>query len=214
MKIFILNLCFSTLLLSGCTAQNVFTRKNEISYASLGAIACGGVGALIGGLAGQSVKTSLIGGASGAALCGGIGYYLDQQEEKLRKNLESTGVRVVREGKAIRLVMPTNIFFDSNGARLNRLFHTVLDSIKDVLTEYDKTGVYVQGHTDGTGTESYNLSLSERRADAVANYLVFKGVNKDRILVQGFGERKPVSNNDTANSRRLNRRVELLIEPR
>ena len=95
MKIFIISLCFSTLLLSGCTAKNAFTRETEISYASIGAMTCGGAGALIGGLIGQSLETTIIGGASGAALCGGIGYYLDHQEAQLRKKLDATGVFVL-----------------------------------------------------------------------------------------------------------------------
>jgi outer membrane protein OmpA-like peptidoglycan-associated protein len=214
MKFLTVCLCCSSLLLSGCTAKNAFTRKTEISYASIGALACGGTGALIGALAGESAGTSAVGALSGVALCGGIGYYFDLQEEKLRKKLESTGVSVIREGKSIRLVMPGNILFTSDSARLSRPFHDVLDSIEDVLTEYDKTGVYVQGYTDSSGSESHNLKLSKNRADAVADYLVFKGVKKNRILVHGFGEQRPISSNLTDKGRGLNRRVEILVKPK
>lgn len=207
-------LTLSVLLLSGCTATNPFTRKTEISYTTIGATVCGGAGALIGGLAGQSLAATLIGGVSGAALCGGIGYYMDRQEAQLRKKLEATGVRVNRQGDTIQLVMPGNILFASNADQLNQRFYPVLDSIRDVLTEFDRTGIYVQGHADSVGSAAYNLELSRRRADSVANYLVFKGVARNRMLVQGFGKEHPIEDNATEQGRRLNRRVEILIKPR
>lgn len=204
----------SALILSGCTATNPFTRETEISYTTIGAAVCGGAGALIGGLAGQGWSTALIGGASGAALCGGIGYYMDQQEAKLRKKLEATGVRVNRQGDTIQLVMPGNILFASNGDRLNQQFYPVLDSTQEVLAEYEQTGIFVLGHADSVGPAAYNLALSRRRAESVASYLVFKGVAGNRILVQGYGEEKPIAGNATKQGRQLNRRVEILIKPR
>jgi len=207
-------LLFTTVLLSGCSTTNPFTRESKISYAAIGSTVCGGAGALIGALAGQSVGTTLIGGASGAALCGGIGYYLDRQEAELRKKLESTGVRVIRKGESIHLVMPGNILFDSGSDTLHQGFYPVLDSIQLVLNEYDKTGIFVTGHTDSVGTANYNRALSKRRADAVANYLVFKGIAKNRILSQGLGEEFPIADNSTPAGRRTNRRVEIIIRKR
>ena len=211
MKKFIIGLPFIILLMSGCATQNAFTRESEISSMTLGATACGAVGALIGGLLGQEIATAAIGGAAGAALCGGIGYYLDHQEATLRNKLEKTGVSVIREGDSIRLLMPGNIVFDSDVDNVNRTFYPVLDSIKDVLQEYSETGIEIQGHTDSIGTERYNQDLSKRRAINVADYLVFRGIKANRILTKGFGERYPIAGNQTASDRSLNRRVELII---
>jgi outer membrane protein OmpA-like peptidoglycan-associated protein len=215
MKKFIISLYLVTLLLlSGCTTINPFTRQTEISYMAIGAGVCGGAGALIGGLISQDWSGALIGGASGAALCGGIGYYLDSQEAKLRKALDATGVSVIREGDTIRLVMPGHILFDTNIDRVNPSFFPVLDSIRDVLQEYDETGIHSQGHTDNRGSAGYNLQLSKRRAASVADYLVYQGIASNRILVLGFGETRPIADNATDKGRSLNRRVELLIKPR
>ena len=200
-----------TSLMSGCTSINAFTRESEISATTIGTSTCSVVGALIGGLAGQKLATAAIGGAAGAALCGGIGYYLDQQETKLRKKLEKTGVSVIREGDSIRLVMPDHIVFDSDLDTVNMSFYPVLSSMKSVLQEYTETGIEIQGHTDSIGSEQYNLGLSKRRADNVANYLVFLGVAPNRIITKGFGERHPIAGNISASDRSLNRRVELII---
>lgn len=155
---------------------------------------------------------ALIGGASGAVFCGGIGYYLDRQEAELRQKLESTGVRVVREGDRIRLVMPGNILFKSNEYRIHESFYPVLESIREVLREYDESRIIVQGHTDDTGSEVFNQDLSKKRADSVAEYLVYQGISPNRILALGFGESKPMADNNSAIGRSQNRRVELIIQ--
>lgn len=214
-KIISISLLFSVILLSGCASTgNPFTHEVRLSNASKGAGVCGAVGALIGGLAGQSLSTAAIGGATGAVLCGGIGYYYDQQEKTLKEKLDKTGVSVMREGDTIRLVMPGSILFNSNIDQVHYSFYPVLNSIYEVLMEYDKTVIVIQGHTDNQGTEDYNLKLSKRRAVSVADYLVYKGVDSKRLLPMAFGESFPVNDNATAYERRLNRRVELLIKTR
>jgi outer membrane protein OmpA-like peptidoglycan-associated protein len=138
---------------------------------------------------------------------------MDVQEKKLRDQLEGTGVSVTRIGDNITLNMPGNITFATDSSDLNGAFFGVLDSVGTVLKEYDKTLVEVAGHTDSTGSDSYNQQLSERRARTVAQYLTSKGILDQRLMTVGGGENYPVGSNDTAEGRQQNRRVELTLAP-
>jgi outer membrane protein OmpA-like peptidoglycan-associated protein len=131
----------------------------------------------------------------------------------LRKKLEGTGVSVTRDGDNITLVMPSNVTFATDSSDLRPEFFGVLDSVNLVLKEYDKTVIEVAGHTDSTGTEKYNQSLSERRAATVATYLVNRGVLEMRVITIGMGETRPVADNSTEAGRAMNRRVELTLVP-
>lgn len=149
----------------------------------------------------------------GALAGGGIGYYMDTQEAKLRKTLRDSGVSVERDGDNINLIMPGNITFVTAGHALNADFHEVLDSVFIVLQEFNKTIIVSAGHTDSRGSDQYNQGLSERRAESVAQYLLAKGVVAARIDSAGFGETTPIADNGTAQGRSLNRRVELSLVP-
>ncbi|HEX7114391.1 MAG TPA: OmpA family protein [Steroidobacter sp.] len=138
---------------------------------------------------------------------------MDVQEAKLRQRLAGTGVSVTRIGDNITLNMPSNITFALNSADLNSQFFNVLDGVAMVLNEYNKTVVEVAGHTDSTGSDQYNMQLSERRAEAVARYLVSQGIKQQRLITVGAGETRPIASNDTEEGRAANRRVELTIVP-
>ncbi|MBY0401695.1 OmpA family protein, partial [Myxococcota bacterium] len=144
---------------------------------------------------------------------GAVGAYMDAQDAKLRRFLEGTGVRVVRTGDQITLVMPNNITFDTNSSTLRPDFDDVLHAVSLVLKEYPKTIIEVMGHTDSDASDAYNLALSRRRADAVGNQLIAKGIADVRILTEGFGEQYPIASNDTPEHKALNRRVELRLSP-
>ena len=109
--------------------------------------------------------------AGGAAIGGGIGYYMDAQEAKLRKKLRDSGVSIQRDGDKINLIMPGNITFSTNSSNINTNFTGVLNSLTLVFEEYNKTLIVVSGHTDSRGSVQYNQKLSEDRASSVANYL-------------------------------------------
>ncbi|HEX5637428.1 MAG TPA: OmpA family protein, partial [Gammaproteobacteria bacterium] len=158
-------------------------------------------------------KRMLTAAGIGAVAGGGVGYYMDTQEAKLRKQLRDSGVSVVREGDNINLVMPGNITFNTGNASINSNFYEVLNSVALVLKEYDKTIVAVAGHTDNVGTDSSNQSLSQQRAQSVASYLKTRGVVDARIDVIGMGESQPIADNNTAAGREQNRRVELTLVP-
>ena len=119
----------------------------------------------------------------------------------------------MRRNSAVTRAMPSNITFALNSADLNAQFFNALDGVSMVLKEYDKTVVEVAGHTDSSGSDQYNQSLSERRAQAVAGYLSSHGVKTQRLITIGAGEGHPVASNDTEQGRSANRRVELTIVP-
>jgi outer membrane protein OmpA-like peptidoglycan-associated protein len=131
---------------------------------------------------GDKLDNALIGAGVGAIAGGGVGYYMDVQEAKLRQRLEGTGVSVTRMGDNITLNMPSNITFALNSADLNGQFYSALDGVSMVLKEYDKTVIEVAGHTDSSGSDQYNQALSERRAQSVAGYLSSHGVKTQRLI--------------------------------
>ena len=196
-------------LMAGC-ATDPYTGQSKVANTAwgtgIGAAAGAGIGALIGG-----EKGALIGAGVGAASGAAVGGYMDIQASKLRQELVGTGVQVQESNGQIYLIMPGNITFDSNESIVKSSFKPVLDSIAKVLVEYNKTKVNVAGYTDSTGTASLNKKLSGERADAVANYLIMKGVASTRIYSAGYGSANPIASNSTAAGREQNRRVEITL---
>ncbi len=205
----------SAFALSACTSTDPYTGEQKTNNATIGA----GLGALAGGVAGALIgggdwrKRALIGAGVGALAGGGIGYYMDQQEAKLRQRLQNTGVSVTRVGNDIILNMPGNITFASGSADINASFYEVLNSVGLVLEEYEKSLVDVYGHTDSDGSAEFNQQLSERRAQSVAAYLQTRGILRDRFFIRGLGESQPIASNATAAGKAQNRRVEIRIAP-
>ncbi|MDY6797871.1 MAG: OmpA family protein [Pseudomonadota bacterium] len=202
--------------LGGCMTYDPYTGEEKTSSATKGSI-IGAIGGAAVGAATSSKsdrgKGALIGAASGAAVGGGIGYYMDRQEAQLRRKLEGSGVRVVRNGDQIDLVMPGNITFDVNQSTIKPSFQDTLESVAVVLKEFDKTSIRIEGHTDSTGSRDYNQLLSERRAGAVRDFLLDQGIDASRTRAVGYGPRQPIASNDTAAGREQNRRVELTLVP-
>lgn len=201
---------------SACSTINPYTGEKQTAKASTGSA----IGALAGALIGAATaskkdrkKAALIGAGVGAVAGGGVGYYMDVQEAKLRQELESTGVSVQRKGNNIILNMPGNITFESGSDVLNPSFHKTLGGVIKVLAEYKSTLVTVSGFTDSTGSAGKNQKLSERRAASVASYLAQNGIQKERLAAIGYGESQPIATNKTAEGRAQNRRVELALEP-
>lgn len=200
----------------GCVTDP-YTGERKISKGALGALFGAGVGAAIGAATGDNgrerKKRALIGAGVGALGGGSVGIYMDSQEAKLRERLQNSGVSVTRIGDEIILNMPGNVTFATNSDDLNPSFDEVLNSVAIVLAEYKQTLVEVAGHTDSTGEEAYNLELSGRRAETVANYLVDQAIDSDRFIVLKFGEREPIADNSTTEGRLQNRRVEITLVP-
>jgi outer membrane protein OmpA-like peptidoglycan-associated protein len=205
------------ILVSACQTLDPYTREEKTSNATKGALIGAAAGAVVGLITGDDAverrQRALIGAGVGALAGGSVGYYQDRQEMQLRAELEGTGVSVARNGDQITLNMPGNVTFATDSSDLNPAFFDVLNSVGKVLTEFDKTIVEVAGHTDSTGSESYNLALSERRAASVNRYLQAQGINAQRIIQVGVGELRPVADNSTAEGRQANRRVEITLVP-
>ena len=138
---------------------------------------------------------------------------MDRQEAALRAKLQGTGVSVTRNGDNISLNMPSSITFGVDRHEVRPEFYQTLESVAVVLKEYDKTNVKVVGHTDSTGSDSHNQTLSERRAASVGQLLVSHGIAAGRVWTSGFGERYPIASNDTEQGRQANRRVEIELVP-
>jgi outer membrane protein OmpA-like peptidoglycan-associated protein len=203
--------------LAGCQTTNPYSGEQQTSKATWGAAMGALGGALIGAATGDDAKErrkrALIGAGAGAIAGGGVGYYMDTQEAKLREQLKGTGVSVTRVGENIVLNMPGNITFRTGSADLNSDFLRVLDSVGLVLKEYNKTLVVIAGHTDNVGSDQTNQTLSQQRAESVGKYLAGRNVVSERMVITGYGESRPVASNDSVAGRSQNRRVELTLEP-
>ena len=202
-------------MLAGCTT-NPYTGESQAGKAGI----YGGIGAATGAVIGAATsskkdrtKGALIGAAVGGAAGGGYGYYVDTQEAKLRQTLQGTGVQVQRNGDDLKLIMPGNITFASNSADISSSFYPTLNSLVLVFKEFNKNGVNTVGHTDNTGSLELNQSLSQRRAQSVANYLTANGVPGQRISAYGAGPSQPIASNATDAGRAQNRRVEINLRP-
>ena len=195
--------------LSAC-AVDPYTGEKKVSKTAwgtgIGTVVGAGVGALIGG-----EKGALIGAGVGAGMGAATGGYMDVQASKLRQELQGTGVQVARDGENIRLIMPNAITFNTNESVLKFTANPVLDSVAKVAKEYDKTSLQVVGYTDSTGNDSINIPLSQKRALAVNEYLVLRGINQERINAFGMGSQNPIAGNDTEQGREQNRRVEIYL---
>jgi outer membrane protein OmpA-like peptidoglycan-associated protein len=206
-----------TAMLGGCTTLDAYTQESKTSNATKGAIIGAASGAVVGLISGDDSverrKRALIGAGIGALAGGAIGYYMDQQEAKLRKELEGTGVSVTRIGDNITLNMPGNITFATGSSDLSPAFFDVLNSVSKVLAEFDQTVVEVAGHTDSDGSVQYNQGLSERRAQVVAQYFRTRDIIEQRLIPIGQGESRPVADNTTTSGKQANRRVEITMVP-
>lgn len=202
--------------LQSCTTSP-YTGEKKTSKTVWGSVIGGAAGAAAGAATGRDSesrrKRALIGAGVGALAGGAVGVYMDRQEAKLRQQLQNTGVGVTREGDRIILNMPGNVTFDTDSADIRSNFYEVLNSVAIVLKEYNKTLINVTGHTDSTGTEAYNLNLSQRRATSVGQYLINQGIDPTRIASAGMGESQPIASNDTPQGREQNRRVQIELAP-
>ncbi|MCM2294365.1 OmpA family protein [Allorhizobium sp. BGMRC 0089] len=212
-------LALAATFLSACTTTNPYTGEQQMSNTSGGALIGAGLGALggfalSGGHGGVARRNAALIGAGIGALAGGaIGNYMDNQEAELRAQLQGTGVSVTRQGDRIILNMPSNITFPTDQAQVLPPFYATLNSVAIVLRKFNKTLIDVNGYTDSTGSLAHNQDLSQRRADAVTNYLAQQGVDPRRMSSMGFGPSQPIASNATPEGRAQNRRVEVSISP-
>ena len=204
-------------LVAGCQTTDPYSGQRQQNRTGTGALIGAGIGIAAGLLTGDSAverrQHALIGAGLGGLAGAAVGNYQDRQQAALREKLQGTGVDVARKGDNITLNMPGNVTFAFNSANIDPQFYTVLNDVAGVLREYDQTVVEVAGHTDSVGSDEVNQRLSEQRAEAVAQYLVAQGVQRERLITVGGGKRYPIASNDTEAGRAANRRVEITLVP-
>jgi outer membrane protein OmpA-like peptidoglycan-associated protein len=199
--------------LGACTTIDPQTGERVPNRAATGAIIGAISGAAAGTVAGgDDRRNAAIGATVGAVSGAAIGAYMDKQERELREATRGTGVTVERTAEdQIRVVMPADLTFDTDRADVKPQFNGTLASLANALTASPSTTIDIIGHADSRGSDSYNLTLSERRAASVANMLVSEGVQANRVLTFGRGESQPIASNDTDAGRAANRRVEIKL---
>ena len=201
----------TTVLVSGCAADDPNRR------AKTGAA----IGALVGAVAGHQVdgdKGRYVGAAVGALAGAAVGNYQDKQAAELERELAAEQARgelniTKLSGNALKVGIASDATFDFDSAAIKSSAQATYAKIASVLKDYDKTIIHVVGHTDSTGTDAYNQTLSERRASAVASALTANGLNSARLLTEGRGESEPIADNSTKEGQRRNRRVDIVIKP-
>lgn len=199
----IIAIFFCLFVLFGCA--NSENRRTGIG-AGVGAAVGAGLGAIIGHQSGNRDKGALVGAALGGMIGGGVGAYLDQQAKELAAIAETR-----RTEHGIITKLKGDILFDTNKSALKGNAKGKIDQIAAIIVKYPEDRVRVVGHTDGTGEAEYNANLSVKRAEAVYQRLVARGIPAEFVEASGMGETQPVASNATNQGRSLNRRVELEI---
>lgn len=205
LKVTLLILVSTAVIISSCKTMNKSQKGAVIGTAG---------GAAVGGVIGKASGNTALGAIIGAAVGGGagaiIGHQMDRQAEEIKKQVPSA--KVERVGEGIEVEFKSNVLFALNSYTINEASDQNLHDLITILNKYPDTNIEIQGHTDNTGTDEYNQTLSEKRAKAVADHLINDhNVAASRITTKGFGESAPKYSNDTDDGRAQNRRVEFLI---
>jgi outer membrane protein OmpA-like peptidoglycan-associated protein len=207
------SLTFIALLVVAAMVFGCATKKE--SGALIGAGAGAAVGAGIGAAAGGK-EGALIGGAVGAfggALTGAlVGSYMDKQEKEMREKVGNRA-SIERVGNQLVVKFQSGILFDTDKSDLKTDSVQTLQNFSNVLKDYPKTNLQIEGYTDNIGSDAYNKKLSVSRANSVSSFLMGQGVQQQRLNASGYGEEKPVASNSTPEGRQQNRRVEVKINP-
>jgi len=187
-----------------CASWNKTTR---------GAVIGGAGGAVVGGVIGHAAGSTLLGAILGAAVGGAagafIGNYMDKQAAEMQRDLE--GAEVQRIGEGIKITFDSGILFDIDKSDLRPVSQTNLADLAKILNKYPDTNILIEGHTDNTGSDDHNMTLSKDRAQAVAFYMATLEVESARFSTAGYGETQPIVTNDTPEGRQKNRRVDIAV---
>ena len=199
---------FLMIFASGVMMMGCANWSNTGKGAAIGAGSGGALGGLIGSKKGNTAGGAIIGAAVGGVAGAAIGKYMDKQAAELEA-IENAKVERLEEG--IKVTFESGILFGFDSYSLTPESQESVMELAEILNKYPETNLIIEGHTDNRGSASYNKGLSERRANAVTNYLKMKGVSGDRLTTVGFGFDKPVDTNETEEGRAKNRRVEIGI---
>lgn len=187
-------------------------QKGGVIGAAGGAI----LGAVIGnnvGKGGNGELGAVIGGVVGGGAGVLIGSKMDKQAQKIEEEMPGANVERVDDGIVITFDENSGVTFASNKYNINAESQTLLNKLIGIFKEYPDTNLLVVGHTDSSGSDTHNLTLSKNRANAVTSYLSSGGINASRITTNWYGETKPIHDNSTAEGRAKNRRVTVGVLP-
>ena len=198
----------AALTLSACTYNNGMPNQP-----GTGVLIGGVTGAALGKVVGGDDRSAIIGGVAGAVIGGAIGENMARQERELNQQLAGTGARITNTGSQLRVILPEGVTFPTGSAIVETGFLSALRDIAKSLRDHPQSTIRVVGHTDNVGSAAYNKTLSQERALAVATILIRYGVSASRITYSGRGFAEPITSNNSANGRAMNRRVEVVITP-
>ncbi len=198
----------TALALSACTYNNGLPNQT-----GTGALIGGVTGAALGKAVGGDDRSAIIGGVAGAVIGGAIGENMARQERELNQQLAGSGARITNTGSQLRVILPESVTFPTGSAVVDTSFLPALREIAVSLRDHPYSTVRVVGHTDNVGSAAYNQNLSQERALAVARILIRYGVSASRITYSGRGFAEPITSNNSASGRAMNRRVEIVITP-
>lgn len=198
-------------LISGCTAIRNANNKQK------GAVIGSAGGAVIGGVIGNNVGKgntvlgAIIGGAIGGVAGGYIGDRMDRQAERIEEEIPGAEVTRVGEGINVTFNEEAGVYFDTNKSNVKGTSAETLNRLAEIFREYPKSVILIEGHTDSAGSDEYNMTLSQQRAESVTKYLIAQGIASDRFTTKWYGESQPKADNATPEGKAKNRRVELGI---
>jgi outer membrane protein OmpA-like peptidoglycan-associated protein len=201
---FLLIVVVTAMSLAGCKSMNK-SQKGAVIGGASGGVVGGVVGRAFGNTAMGAIIGATVGGVGGAV----IGRQMDKQAEEIAKEMGDADV--IREGEAIVIKFKEQVLFAYDRSDLNTNAKTSLDKLRSTLLKYPETNITIIGHTDSKGTKQYNQTLSESRANSVANYTSQNGIDKNRLTAIGKGETDPIATNTTEEGSASNRRVEFVI---
>ena len=205
MKKFFIFLLSAGLLLTGCK-----TTKTQRG-AAIGAGAGAAIGAIIGKTAGNTGVGAVVGATVGGVAGAIIGKKMDQQAEEIKNEIPDAEVVHLPGEEGIVVNFSSKVLFATDKFELTEKSKATVNDLATILNKYPDTDLTIEGHTDSQGSESYNQTLSEKRAASVASYLKQNGVTETRLTSLGYGETQPVASNETAEGRAENRRVSFIV---
>jgi outer membrane protein OmpA-like peptidoglycan-associated protein len=202
---------FAATLLFSCDATRNANNKQKgtVIGATGGAVVGGVVGNNVGD--GNTALGAIIGGVVGGAAGAYIGNRMDKQAQRIEQEIPGAEVERVGEGINVTFDETSGVYFATEQYKVEGQSREALMSLANIFKEYPNTNILVEGHTDSTGSDAYNLTLSKNRAQAVTSFLVNQGISKGRIDTKWYGESQPKYDNSTVEGRSKNRRVELAI---
>ena len=197
---------------TGCADMSA-TQRGTATGAGIGA----GLGGLIGGTTsggggGRTTRGAVLGAAAGAVVGNIWSKRMEAQKQQMEQATAGTGVQVSQtQDNRLKLNIPSDISFDTGRSDIKGNFQPILQRFASTLQENPNTNVVIIGHTDSTGSDAINQPLSVDRASRTRDYLAGRGVNPNRITIEGRGSREPIASNNDNSGKARNRRVEIYV---